>query len=262
MSNDSPLHIAVKNNNIDLVKMLLESQCDVHAVNAEGLTPLQLATQTGNTEIVALLLQHGAGRQAAPTPPLRPTPSIEGAVMPQVSPNRRRGSLQSWMRFYLISLAITMCTSGIGIVFPPAFLISLVSGICYGIAFYYFTVKLWEEIPMDIARSTPKKAAGYSFIPIFNIYWNFVAFHGLTKDMNKTALRLGKSEVVNCEKVKGICFFWAVYSVVSVIAAFTAPAGGTLVRLIVLDAVFVYQTWTTMQLILKGMDELIAAKAN
>ena len=69
MSNDSPLHIAVKNNNIDLVKMLLESQCDVHAVNAEGLTPLQLATQTGNTEIVALLLQHGAGRQAAPTPP-------------------------------------------------------------------------------------------------------------------------------------------------------------------------------------------------
>jgi len=55
MSNDSPLHLAVRDNNIDTARHLLESQCDIHTVNADGLTPLQLATQTGNTEMVALL---------------------------------------------------------------------------------------------------------------------------------------------------------------------------------------------------------------
>jgi len=70
MSNsDSPLHIAVRSNNIEIVKVLLENQCDIHATDAEGRTPLQLATQAGNTEMVALLLQHGAGSQAEPTTP-------------------------------------------------------------------------------------------------------------------------------------------------------------------------------------------------
>lgn len=83
MSNsDSPLHIAVRNNDIDIAKIILQNQGDVHAVNAEGLTPLQVATQAGNTEMIALLLQHGAGRQANSVPPPQPNPYIGNTSVP------------------------------------------------------------------------------------------------------------------------------------------------------------------------------------
>ena len=84
---DLPLHIAVRDNNIDIAKMLLESQCDVHAVNAEGLTPLQLATQSDNAEMVVLLLQHGAGQQTAP-PPI-PNQSISETPRPKKKKERK-----------------------------------------------------------------------------------------------------------------------------------------------------------------------------
>ncbi len=53
---NTPLHIAVQNGNAEIVKILLASDCDVNARNADGLTPLDLATMANNTEIVALLI--------------------------------------------------------------------------------------------------------------------------------------------------------------------------------------------------------------
>ena len=44
--------------------------------------------------------------------------------------------------------------------------------------------KLWSLIPADKARTTPGKAVGFLFIPLFNFYWNFVAIHGLAKALN------------------------------------------------------------------------------
>ena len=44
----------------------------------------------------------------------------------------------------------------------------------------------WEQIPKDIARTTPGKAAWLLFIPIFHLFWIFVAVWGLARDMNKT----------------------------------------------------------------------------
>jgi hypothetical protein len=37
-----------------------------------------------------------------------------------------------------------------------------------------------------LARSTPGKAVGFLFIPFYNYYWLFMAFHGLAKDWNRT----------------------------------------------------------------------------
>jgi len=46
--------------------------------------------------------------------------------------------------------------------------------------------QLWKLIPADIARTTPGKAVGFCFIPLFNFYWMFVAWQGLGQDMNET----------------------------------------------------------------------------
>jgi hypothetical protein len=49
---------------------------------------------------------------------------------------------------------------------------------------YMLIYKLWSLIPRERAQTTPGKAIGFLFIPIFNLYWIFVAFHGLTKALN------------------------------------------------------------------------------
>ena len=44
--------------------------------------------------------------------------------------------------------------------------------------------KLWSLIPVHKAKTTPGKAVGFLFIPLFNIYWNFIAIYGLAKALN------------------------------------------------------------------------------
>jgi len=76
--------------------------------------------------------------------------------------------------------------------------------------------QLWKLIPLDIARTTPGKAVGFSFIPVFGFYWWFVAFWGLGKDMNMTLERLGSWKQVNTGlglaacilSVVDLVFFW------------------------------------------------------
>ena len=59
MSNtNTSLHIAVQNDNIDIVKMLLEAGHSPNEADADGLTPLDLAIATNNTEIVQLLVAY------------------------------------------------------------------------------------------------------------------------------------------------------------------------------------------------------------
>ena len=59
MSNtNTPLHFAVQNGNVEIVKTLLARGYDQNVRNADGLTPLDLAIATNNTAITQLLLEH------------------------------------------------------------------------------------------------------------------------------------------------------------------------------------------------------------
>jgi hypothetical protein len=58
--------------------------------------------------------------------------------------------------------------------------VSLV-GVVFIVVFIY---KIWKVIPKKIARTTPGKAAGYYFIPFYNLYWVFVIYWGWCKDYN------------------------------------------------------------------------------
>jgi hypothetical protein len=50
-----------------------------------------------------------------------------------------------------------------------------------------FVYKMWTVVPSSAARTTPGKAVGFLFIPIFNLYWMFVALWGWAKDWNAYA---------------------------------------------------------------------------
>ena len=47
------------------------------------------------------------------------------------------------------------------------------------------TYRAWEIVQDGAQRTTPGKAVGFMFIPLFNFYWFFVAKYGLAKDLNR-----------------------------------------------------------------------------
>lgn len=46
MDNDTPLHDAVVNGHLKLIKLLVEKGADIHVKNSKGKSPLELATPT------------------------------------------------------------------------------------------------------------------------------------------------------------------------------------------------------------------------
>jgi hypothetical protein len=44
--------------------------------------------------------------------------------------------------------------------------------------------KMWVALPAKNARTTPEKAVGYLFIPVYNFYWWFIALWGWSQDWN------------------------------------------------------------------------------
>ena len=56
----------------------------------------------------------------------------------------------------------------------------------YGIVVYCILLyKSWQQIQDGQARTTPGKAVGFQFIPLFNLYWIFIAYWGFAVDYNK-----------------------------------------------------------------------------
>ncbi|MCF7927476.1 MAG: hypothetical protein K9L68_00155 [Spirochaetales bacterium] len=47
--------------------------------------------------------------------------------------------------------------------------------------------KNWSILPENLRATTPGRAVGFLFIPIFNFYWIFVSFVGLWKGLNRYA---------------------------------------------------------------------------
>jgi uncharacterized protein len=61
----TPLHWAVRDNDIQKVQSLIRMGVDVNAANRYGVTPLSLAATNGSVEVVQMLLKAGANPKAA-----------------------------------------------------------------------------------------------------------------------------------------------------------------------------------------------------
>ena len=75
-------------------------------------------------------------------------------------------------------------------------LIGIVPLFASAILYLMLLYRLWTLIPLADAKTSPGQAVGFLFIPLFNLYWFFVAFHGLAKSLNIESKRKG---IVNIE---------------------------------------------------------------
>jgi len=71
-----------------------------------------------------------------------------------------------------------------GLVFA---VLSLLPGIFASIVWLVFLHRIWSSIQGVGARTSPARAVGFLFIPLFSLYWIFEAVWGWTKDFNRLA---------------------------------------------------------------------------
>lgn len=219
---DTPLHIAIQNGNTDIVRMLLTKECDLGVRNADGLTPLGLAMKMKNDAIVRLLLEQDAKHTGI----TRPTATM------LASTRKHRRRINFWTGFLVLTtgavIFLTIIHELFAIVaqfdarvvegidslyFPCIYLPCLTAYLgCY----VFYLRRLWETIPEKIARTTPKRAANFSLIPIFNWYWMFIALGGLYRDMNKAMKSYGHAKRFNASGIFIVCAIWLLCDFVSI----------------------------------------------
>jgi hypothetical protein len=98
------------------------------------------------------------------------------------------------------------------------------------VAYFFYVLRLWEEVPREFARDTPKMMAGLSIIPIFSWYWMFIALPGLYKDMDKATKSYGRSVRFGTVLILAACIFWLVCDLVSYVLAFVVGIAAAISR--------------------------------
>jgi hypothetical protein len=105
--------------------------------------------------------------------------------------------------------------------------------------------RLWSALPPGAARTTPGKGAGFLLIPVFALYWNFVAFYGWAQDFNRHILdRSLPAPRVNATVAMGIAVLNLFIAPFNIVLAFAElPIAGTVLSLplTLLVLVFIHQ---------------------
>ena len=78
----------------------------------------------------------------------------------------------------------------------------------------------WKAVQDGQARTTPGQAVGYCFIPLFNLYWCFVAYHGLMQEFNRLAVARGRPDQ---KVIEGISLTQCILQVTICLAVFSLP---------------------------------------
>ncbi len=100
------------------------------------------------------------------------------------------------------------------------------------VIFLYY--KAWGAIQDGYARTTPGKVLGFSFIPVFNIYWVFVVMAGFASDYNAYLER----HKIETEKTLGSAIYWiAAFCWIFAFPTMGRPLGGILLFVLLVTQV-------------------------
>jgi len=125
-----------------------------------------------------------------------------------------------------------VCLTSIGAVLAIV-LIGIPALIAAVVINYILLYRFWLLIQDGKARTSPGVAVGFCFIPFFNIYWIYVAYVGLAKDINLYC----RERQINCQPVnEGLALAWYILTLVTVIpyAGFITAIPVLIVQIILL----------------------------
>jgi hypothetical protein len=118
-----------------------------------------------------------------------------------------------------------------------------------------FLYKTWNQIQDGYQRTSAGMAVGFCFIPVFHLYWTFVAYHGLSQDINAYMRR---NQIAAPPVSEGLALAVCILSLISVIPVvwfFAAPAA------IITGLIFMHQVKVASMAIAKSKLPLGAVPA-
>ncbi|HBG27163.1 MAG: hypothetical protein A2Y10_17080 [Planctomycetes bacterium GWF2_41_51] len=158
----------------------------------EGMSDWQKAEETELAEKFAIVL-----------------PATPSTGLTTYSPSGRTYTAESLHKLWVWFTCLYVVGSLLAIIFIG------IPAIIAGIVLNYILVyRFWALIQDGKARTTPGIAVGFCFIPFFNIYWLYVAYVGLAKDINLYC----RERSINGPFVnEGLALTWYILAVVSII---------------------------------------------
>ena len=125
--------------------------------------------------------------------------------------------------FMAMDVAAVGSLGDIRTLLPWAILSWAIGGVFWSILHY----SCWKALPEKYRATTPAKALGFLFIPLFNFYWAFVTFPKLASGFN--ALKRDRPELA-IRNLRGVGFAYAISTVLVFTFGFF-PGWGALVLL-------------------------------
>lgn len=130
-------------------------------------------------------------------------------------------SLYRWW-VSLVGVSLAMIVVGVALalanseptVLVLAMAISPLAMIAGAVVQWVFLYKAWNQIMDGYQRTSAGRAVGLCFVPFFNLYWVFVAFYGLTKDLNAYMRRYG---IEGAPASEGLMLAWCILIVCGVV---------------------------------------------
>ncbi len=120
----------------------------------------------------------------------------------------------AFIAFILIAVGAGSYNDGL-VVLGVVLMILSVAGLIFGaVLLYIYIYRAWKIIQDGQCRATPREAVGLLFVPFYNIYWNFQAFWGWSKDYNSFIQR---SSISAPRMPEGLFLTWAILGAASAV---------------------------------------------
>lgn len=68
------------------------------------------------------------------------------------------------------------------------------------VSFLVFVYRSWNQLQEGETRANARESIGFLFVPLFNVYWSFIMFDGLPKQLNECLRAIGNEHRAN-EKI-------------------------------------------------------------
>jgi len=164
-----------------------------------------------------------------PPPPLQQSPSTS-STPPTIN----------WIPalvFYCISSAASILIALVGFEDEEAAAwLSLLAFPLFVLAIVFVSIlhyQCWKALPERYRATTPGKAVGYLFIPIYNFYWAFISWPKLAEGIVQWQKSLGKTALADA---RSLAITYAVIFVCSIVVSLT-PSNAVDILISTLDLV-------------------------
>lgn len=121
------------------------------------------------------------------------------------------------LAFFFSAMCEGSCENGIvpgGVLMTIGYICSVLFFATYVLAFIVsvpFAYNVWRVVPPECASTTPAKAAWFLLIPLFNLGWQFIAFGGLAKSLNRA---LDERRSMTRSSV-GACIVYCIFNIIA-----------------------------------------------